>query len=124
MKLAKPIAKELNSKSYQVICDCTLAKPNHIVNVSEKYFSRSSDITAKESLELIKWRLYCEKLTSKDLLSLEDYDSNRETIKSEVIESKHRLITIGSNIVLLFENYETIRYQVQEMLRIEKIFKK
>ena len=65
------------------------------------------------------------KLTSKDLLSLEDYDSNRETIKSEVIESKkHRSITIGSNIVLLFENYETIRYQVQEMLRIEKIFKK
>ncbi len=65
------------------------------------------------------------KLTSKDLLTLEDYDSNRETIKSEVIESKkHRSITIGSNIVLLFENYETIRYQVQEMLRIEKIFKK
>ena len=65
------------------------------------------------------------KLTSKDLLSLEDYDSNRETIKSEVIESKkYRSITIGSNIVLLFENYETIRYQVQEMLRIEKIFKK
>ena len=65
------------------------------------------------------------KLTNKDLLSLEEYDSNRETIKTEVIESKkHRSINIGNNIVLLFESFETIKYQVQEMLRIEKIFKK
>ena len=65
------------------------------------------------------------KLTNKDLLSLEEYDSNRETIKTEVIESKkHRSISIGKNIVLLFESFETIKYQVQEMLRIEKIFKK
>ena len=65
------------------------------------------------------------KLTNKDLLSLEEYDSNRETIKTEVIESKkHRSISIGNNIVLLFESLETIKYQVQEMLRIEKIFKK
>ena len=65
------------------------------------------------------------KLTNKDLLSLEEYDSNRETIKTEVIESKkHRSISIGKNIVLLFESLETIKYQVQEMLRIEKIFKK
>ena len=65
------------------------------------------------------------KLTNKDLLSLEEYDSNRENIKIEVIESKkHRSINIGNNIVLLFESFETIKYQVQEMLRIEKIFKK
>ena len=65
------------------------------------------------------------KLTNKDLLSLEEYDTNRETIKTEVIESKkHRSISIGKNIVLLFESLETIKYQVQEMLRIEKIFKK
>ena len=65
------------------------------------------------------------KLTNNDLLSLEDYDNNRENIKSEVIKIKqHRSITIGSNIVLLFENFYTIKYQVQEMLRIEKIFKK
>ena len=65
------------------------------------------------------------KLTNKDLLSLEEYDSNRETIKTEVIESKkHRSINIGNNIVLLFESFETIKYQVQEMLRIEKIFKR
>ena len=65
------------------------------------------------------------KLTNKDLLSLEEYDSNRETIKIEVIESKkHRSINIGNNVVLLFESFETIKYQVQEMLRIEKIFKR
>ena len=40
------------------------------------------------------------KLTNKDLLSLEEYDSNREIIKTEVIESKkHRSINIGNNIV-------------------------
>ena len=59
------------------------------------------------------------KLTNKDLLSLEEYDSNREIIKTEVIESKkHRSLNIGNNIVLLFESFETIKYQVQEMLRI------
>tara|TARA_Y100000996_G_C22489281_1_gene629507 strand:+ start:325 stop:906 length:582 start_codon:yes stop_codon:yes gene_type:complete len=65
------------------------------------------------------------KLTNEDLLTLEEYDTNRESIKTEVIKAKkHRSINIGSNIVLLFESFETIKYQVQEMLRIEKIFKK
>ena len=67
--------------------------------------------TISFSFALIKEAIDFLAFSSKDLLSLEDYDSNRETIKSEVIESKkHRSITIGSNIVLLFENYETIRY--------------
>ena len=65
------------------------------------------------------------KLTNADLLSLEEYDSNRESIKKGVIEAKkNRSINIGNNIVILFESFETIKYQVQEMLRIEKIFKK
>ena len=65
------------------------------------------------------------KLTSKDLLSLEDYDKKRENIKSNLIKQKqYRSVSIGDNIILLFENFETIKYQIQEMLRIEKIFKK
>ena len=65
------------------------------------------------------------KLTNADLLSLEEYDSNRESIKKGVIEAKkNRSINIGNNIVILFESFETIKYQVQEMLRIEKIFKR
>ncbi len=63
------------------------------------------------------------KLQISDLLSLEQYDKQRETIKKEVIEhKKKRTLTIGENIVLIFEDFLTIKYQVQEMLRIEKIY--
>ena len=65
------------------------------------------------------------KLEPKNLLSLEEYDSKRETIKKEIIShKKNRTVSIGDNIVLIFEDYMTIKYQVQEMLRIEKIFNK
>ena len=66
-----------------------------------------------------------EKLTIKDLLSLENYDLKRDEIKNKLLEhKKNRSVLIGNHIVLLFEDYETIKYQVQEMLRIEKIFNK
>tara|TARA_B100001564_G_C20668481_1_gene684893 strand:+ start:163 stop:744 length:582 start_codon:yes stop_codon:yes gene_type:complete len=64
------------------------------------------------------------KLLPSQLLSLEEYDKSREEIKSNLIlHKKNRSIKIGENVLLLFEDYETIKYQVQEMLRIEKIFK-
>jgi len=62
-------------------------------------------------------------LNKTDLLSLEEYSANRENLRAEVLKiKKDRLIQIGENISLLFESLETIKYQVQEMLRIEKIF--
>jgi hypothetical protein len=62
-------------------------------------------------------------LKSEDLLNLEKYNQQRENLRKEVIAlKKNRLIQIGENISLLFENKKTIQYQVQEMLRIEKIF--
>jgi len=65
------------------------------------------------------------KLTANNLLSLENYDKQREAIKSNLIKhKKNRAVSIGNHIVLLFEDFETIKYQVQEMLRIEKIFNK
>ena len=65
------------------------------------------------------------KLKIENLLSLEDYDNQREDIKKDLIEhKKNRTVSIGEHIILLFENYSTIKYQVQEMLRIEKIFNK
>lgn len=63
------------------------------------------------------------KLNKTDLLSLEEYSERREELRAEVIQlKKDRLIQIGENISLLFESIETIKYQIQEMLRIEKIF--
>ena len=61
------------------------------------------------------------KLTTEDMLSLEEYDKSREEIKSNLMShKKNRSIKIGDNVLLLFEDYQTIKYQVQEMLRIEK----
>ena len=65
------------------------------------------------------------KLEISNLLSLEEYDSERDNLKKDVINhKKNRTVSIGDNIVLIFEDFKTIKYQVQEMLRIEKIFKK
>ena len=64
------------------------------------------------------------KLIISDLLSLEEYDKSREEIKQNLLlHKKNRSVKVGDNVLLLFEDYETIKYQVQEMLRIEKIFK-
>ena len=63
------------------------------------------------------------KLNKTDLLSLEEYSERREELRAEVLQlKKDRLIQIGENISLLYESLETIKYQIQEMLRIEKIF--
>ena len=65
------------------------------------------------------------KLLPKDILSLEAYEKSRNEIKQKVIEhKKNRSVMIHKHILLLFEDYDTIRYQVQEMLRIENITSK
>jgi hypothetical protein len=63
------------------------------------------------------------KLTRKDLLSLEQYAAERARLRSEVIAHKRvRNVQVGPNMTWCFEDYTTIRYQVQEMLRAERIF--
>lgn len=62
-------------------------------------------------------------LKKEDLYKLEEYSIERKKFKSEVLATKkHRSILVGNHINLLFENSLTIKYQIQEMLRIEKIF--
>src|ERR671928_2032679 len=57
------------------------------------------------------------------LLSLEAYARERNAFRAKVIEhKKHRTVALGEHLTLLFEDELTIRYQVQEMLRIERIF--
>ena len=57
------------------------------------------------------------------LLSLEAYARERSSFRSRVIEhKKSRTVHLGENLTLIFEDELTIRYQVQEMLRIERIF--
>ncbi len=64
-----------------------------------------------------------EKLTREDLYSLEEYASARGDFRRRVMEhKKHRQIPIGPNATLYFEDRLTIQYQIQEMLRAERIF--
>ena len=58
-----------------------------------------------------------------DLLSLEQYHRERGDFRARVLEHKrNRQVPLGPNATLYFENRLTIQYQVQEMLRIERIF--
>jgi hypothetical protein len=57
------------------------------------------------------------------LLSLEAYARERNAFRARVIEhKKRRCVPLGEHVTLLFEDELTIRYQIQEMLRIERIF--
>jgi len=57
------------------------------------------------------------------LLSLEAYARERSAFRARVMEhKKRRTVHLGDHLTLLFEDELTIRYQVQEMLRIERIF--
>jgi hypothetical protein len=64
-----------------------------------------------------------EKLTPADLLSLEAYHRERSRLRAEVLAHKrNRQVAIGANVTLYFEDRITMRYQIQEMLRVERIF--
>jgi hypothetical protein len=62
-------------------------------------------------------------ITRESLLTLEAYAKQRPQFRAKVMEHKQRrTVHLGSHVTLLFEDELTIRYQVQEMLRIERIF--
>ena len=63
------------------------------------------------------------KLTIEDLYSLEQYSRIRESYRKEILIHKlKRNLVVGNHVRLLFEDQKTIQYQIQEMLRVEKIF--
>jgi hypothetical protein len=63
------------------------------------------------------------KITRDSLMTLEAYAKARSDFRTQVIAHKQiRSVALGSNITLIFEDELSVRYQVQEMLRVEKIF--
>ena len=63
------------------------------------------------------------KLKRDDLYSLEDYSNMRSDYRTKVMEhKKNRQVMLGEHAALYFEDQLTMQYQIQEMLRIEKIF--
>ena len=64
-----------------------------------------------------------EKLSRESLYSLEQYSEVRNNFRDEVMAHKrNRRLALGTNATLYFEDRVTMQYQVQEMLRIERIF--
>lgn len=65
------------------------------------------------------------KLRKEQLMSLEEYAEQRARFRTVIMAHKrNRKLPLGNNIRLLFEDIKTIQYQIQEMLRIEKIFER
>jgi hypothetical protein len=63
------------------------------------------------------------KIEHGSLLSLEAYARQRKEFRAKVMaHKKDRVVQLGSHMTLIFEDELTIRYQIQEMLRIERIF--
>jgi len=64
-----------------------------------------------------------EKLRREDLMNLEEYHRERAAFRARVLEHKQpRQVAVGPNATLYFEDRLTIQYQIQEMLRIERVF--
>lgn len=62
-------------------------------------------------------------ITPESLMTLEAYAKGRAEFRKKVLEHKRlRTVHVGEHITLLFEDELTVRYQIQEMLRIERIF--
>jgi hypothetical protein len=63
------------------------------------------------------------KLSRESLMTLEAYAKARKDFRARVIaHKKPRTVHVGEHVTLIFEDRLTIQYQVQEMLRVEKIF--
>lgn len=63
------------------------------------------------------------KLDAKDLMSLEEYDRVRADFRAKIIEhKKNRVVAVGEHVTVHFEDRRTMLYQIQEMLRSERIF--
>ena len=63
------------------------------------------------------------KLDAAQILKLDEYDAQRDAIRAQVMEEKRRRRIHAGPLTFLFENVETVRYQVQEMLRAERLYR-
>lgn len=63
------------------------------------------------------------RITPDSLMTLEAYAKTRKDFRAQVLaHKKNRTVSLGEHVTLIFEDEFTIRYQIQEMLRVERIF--
>lgn len=61
-------------------------------------------------------------VTLNDVVGLERYETIRDAFRRRVIElKKHRRVGVGDRVTLVFENFDTVLFQIQEMMRAERI---
>jgi hypothetical protein len=64
-----------------------------------------------------------QKISRESLMTLEAYAKARKDFRARVLaHKKNRIVGLGEHVTLIFEDELTVRYQVQEMLRVERIF--
>jgi uncharacterized protein DUF3501 len=64
------------------------------------------------------------KVQRSDIIPLEQYDARRDEVRASAMKAKAaRRVHLGPELTFLFENPETVRYQVQEMARAERLFR-
>jgi len=62
------------------------------------------------------------RVTLSDVVGLERYEKIRDEFRRRIIEIKrHRRVSVGDRITLVFENFDTVLFQIQEMIRAERI---
>lgn len=64
------------------------------------------------------------KVERSEILDLQTYDRERDRLRPAVLSAKEdRRVHVGPHLTFLFENRDTVRYQVQEMVRAERLFR-
>jgi hypothetical protein len=63
-------------------------------------------------------------VSTNEITSIADYELERPTLRPRMMDLKdRRRVRVGDHLTFLFENRETVRYQIQEMMRIERLVK-
>ncbi len=71
---------------------------------------------------LNKKKVSMEKLNKEDLLDIIEYEKNRSSYRKNIIAyKKNRRISLGSNVTMVFENKRTLTFQIQEIMRAERL---
>ena len=121
-KIAGPVIRYLKkSDARHFVSDCPMAAEQISAGPGRIFGRASAGLVTQGLRHLALTKM--QKLTRKALFSLEKYAEVRENFRAEVMRHKrHRRLGLGENATLYFEDNLTMQYQVQEMLRIERIF--
>ena len=128
MKIARPVVQRVEAAAADHFAsDCPMAGHQIGAGLGKGPRAGAPDPPVAKSLWHLRRAAWTVRstgaLNEADLMSLEQYARSREAFRASVIAHKRaRTVPVGPNMTWVFEDRLTIQYQVQEMLRIERIF--